>query len=182
MTSYLSLLRGINVGGKSLKMDALRKIYEDRGAERVRTYIQSGNVLFEFSSPEAGVKAFSDRVKSAILKQFKFEVPVLTLKTDRLKDVLNKNPFLKRSNIDPSKLHVTFLASKPNQALVAKLEALPAGKDELCCIADRIYLYCPGGYGETKLSNQTIEKTLSVEATTRNWKTVNALWEMSQNT
>jgi len=85
---------------------------------------------------------------------------------------------LKQKNIDLSKLHVTFLSETPQKGPLKKLEALAISPDQFYSAPHEIYLYCPGGYGRTQLSNNAIEKALSVNATTRNWKTTNTLFEM----
>jgi uncharacterized protein (DUF1697 family) len=90
------------------------------------------------------------------------------------------NPFLKSPDIDQSKLHVTFLSDDPPKTAVEPLRPLAAASEQLQIIGREIYLYCPAGYGNTKLSNTAIEKKLSVGATTRNWNTVKTLLEMAQ--
>ena len=85
---------------------------------------------------------------------------------------------MKEKGIDSSKLHVTFLSETAQKGSEKKLETLATNPDRFYPASHEIYLYCPGGYGRTRLSNNAIEKALSIEATTRNWKTTNALFEM----
>ena len=92
--------------------------------------------------------------------------------------VIAANPFLKERGIDLARLHVTFLTAEPAKAGSERLGALRAGRDRFRCIGREIYLHCPNGYGTSKLSNNAIEKALSLRATTRNWNTVNKLYEM----
>ena len=96
-----------------------------------------------------------------------------------MKKIVGDNPFVKEEGIDRSKLHVTFLSAFPNKAALGKLDALNAQPDQFHINGREVYLYCPNGYGRTKLSNAIFERLLSVEATTRNWKTVNSLVELS---
>jgi len=95
-----------------------------------------------------------------------------------MRNVIAKNPFLKEKGIDSSKLRVTFLSETAQKGSMKELETLATGLDRFYPASYEIYLYCPSGYGRTKLSNNAIEKALSVKATTRNWKTTNTLFEM----
>ena len=96
-------------------------------------------------------------------------------------NVIAGNPFLKQRGVDIMKLHVTFLAKAPSKPALDKLDALAGTRDEYRLAKREIYLHCPNGYGQTKLSNTRIEKLLSLTATTRNWNTVNKLYELATN-
>jgi uncharacterized protein (DUF1697 family) len=176
MPKYVAFIRGINVGSKWVKMAALIKSFETLGAENIETYVQSGNVVFDFKKTTQS--ALQNLIQARILKDFKFEVPVLVKTADEIKKTIRGNPFVKQKGVDLTKLHVTFLDQKPAKAGLAKLEVLPTRNDEYVLVGTEIYLQCPINYGETKLSNTAIEKALEVQATTRNWKTVNAVFEM----
>lgn len=176
--TYVALLRGINLGGhKIVKMDRLRKTFEELGFEDVKTYIQSGNVVFKASAqaPENLAK----RIEEKVLRQFGFAVPVVVKTSDEIGDVIRNNPLVKEKGIDLSKLHVTFLSGAPEKSALKVLEAIAAGPDQFRGSGAAIYLHCPNGYHETKLGNNVLEKMLKVGATTRNWKTVNQLYVMS---
>jgi len=88
---------------------------------------------------------------------------------------------VKEKGLDHSKLHVTFLSDAPPKTAVKVLEPLATGRERFRILNREIYLCCPDGYGNTKLSNNAIEKKLSVVATTRNWRTVNTLLEMCRS-
>lgn len=171
------MLRGINVSGRKIvRMEQLRQSCAALGFGGVQTYVQSGNIIFADAgrSPARLSKFIAD----AILRDFGFAAPVLVKTSNEMRDVIAKNPFLKEEAIDRSKLHVTFLFdAAPNDGL-KKLAAISSGPDRFYATGRKIYLYCPGGYGRTKLSNSALEKALSVEATTRNWRTVETLFEM----
>lgn len=178
MKTYVAILRGINVSGRNLiKMTELKKMFEDLHFENVKTYIQSGNVAFS-TKPEND-KALQERIHNAIQKTFSFDVPVIVLDEMELTRIQQHNPFLKNRSEDVLKLHVTFLGEEPEKVLVDKLKEtgqfLP---DEWSVEGKAIYLFCPTGYGNTKLNNNFFEKKLKVTATTRNWKTVNELVRM----
>ncbi len=178
MPIYIAMLRGINVSGrKIIQMENLRRSFEALGFHGVRTYVQSGNVIFE--SAKASSPVLSKRIGEKILYDLGFAVSVILKTPDEMKRVVGANPFLKNRTIDQSKLYVTFLSRPPATTALRNLDALKAEPDQFCITGREIYLYCPNGYGRTKLSNNVFERMLSVEATTRNWNTVNRLLEMS---
>ena len=178
MTAYISMLRGINVAGHNqIKMPALRELFEALGFEQVQTYIQSGNVVF--NAGRSSTLQISKNIAERIAKEFGIRAPVVTRTSAEMGSMIKSNPFLKTKAIDPAKLHVTFLTDAPEPAALRKLGEVAAGADEFRSCGREIYLYCPNGYGNTKLSNNTLEKILGSPATTRNWNTVNKLYEMS---
>ncbi len=179
MPTYIAMLRGINVSGHNIvKMERLRASFESLKLHDVRTYVQSGNVIFRATGGSA--TRLSQRVHEVMQRDFGFTVPLLLRSVDELNAVMKSNPFLKRRSIDPARLHVTFLSDAPQKADLKGLAALPAGPDEYHLAKREIYLYCPEGYGRTKLSNTALERVLSVVATTRNWKTAGTLLDMAQ--
>lgn len=178
MTTYISILRGINVSGKRIiKMDALRELMSALKFANVQTYIQSGNVIFK--TKEIATDVLSKKIAAAIEKQFSFEVPVITITLDELKQSVENNPFLNHKNKDVSFLHLTFLAEAPQESLFNAIESNNYLPDEIQLINKTLYLYCPNGYGNTKLHNIFLEKKLQVTATTRNWKTCNELIQLA---
>jgi uncharacterized protein (DUF1697 family) len=178
MPVFIAMLRGINVSGhKIIKMESLRASFAALGFGDVKTYIQSGNVVFKTAKTDPA--RLAKKIAKTVLDDFGFDVPVLVKTAEQLTVVLKANPLLKRTGIDVSKLHVTFLASIAPEKSAAILQPLAAKSELLAVCGSEIFLYCPDGYGLTKLSNSVIEKKLSVAATTRNWKTVNVLYTMA---
>jgi uncharacterized protein (DUF1697 family) len=177
MPAYVAMLRGINVAGhKTLRMEHLRALCSDIRFQNVETYVQSGNIVFQTTA--GNPVAISKSISEVIIESLGFDVPVIVRTSQEIRSVIANNPFLKEKNIDSSKLHVTFLSETPQKGSLKKLEALGISPDQFYSASHEIYLYCPGGYGRTQLSNNAIEKALSVNATTRNWKTTNTLFEM----
>lgn len=173
MTTYVALLRGINVGGKNkVKMADLRALVESLGYERVQTYIQSGNIVFDSSTRSAGKVV--DAISGAITRDLALDVTVLVRTAAELDALLATNP-LDRRGVDTTKLHVTFLASAPAAARVRELDDVDQSPDEFAIVGREVYVHCPNGYGNTKLNNTLFEKRLGVAATTRNWRTVQTL-------
>jgi len=178
MPTHIALLRGVNVGGNFLKMERLRELCSELGFKNARTYVQSGNVIFESAGSHGQCLK---RLKGKLAGETRLPVAVVVRTASDLRRILAGNPFLKRRGIDPSKLHVTFLGSAAAKAASQTLSAVDAGDDEFRMAGAEIYLHCPNGYGQTKLSNTRIEKLLSLTATTRNWNTVNKLYELATN-
>jgi len=177
MNTFISLLRGINVSGqKRLLMPDLKALFESLGFQQVITYVQSGNVIFD--SPDAGRAEISARIENGILQSFGYRVPVLIRAGNDFQRIIQENPFIHRQGVDLERLYVTFLAAPPAEKSLAIID-IPAGfSDEFVSSGAEIYLHVPGGYGRTILSNNFFEKKLDRVATTRNWKTVNALFAL----
>ena len=176
MPTHIALLRGVNVGGNLLKMERLREICSELGYRNVRTYVQSGNIVFE--TPGSPAKC-EQAIEKKLRGETRLPVTVILRTRDEIGKIVAANPFLKVPGVDPSSLYVTFLATAAAKEAVKKLSTIKAGGDEFRVAGKEIYLHCPNGYGRTKLSNNALEKVLAVRATTRNWNTVNKLCEMA---
>ncbi len=179
MHTLVSMIRGINVGGhRPLRMDALKALHEGLGFRAVRTYLQSGNAVFE--APGADADAHARALERRILRDCGFDVSVAVRSSRAMTAALASNPFIGRPSIDPKFLHATFLVRHPGKASFAGVD-LPLARDEAVeLIGDVVYVYCPIGYGVSRISNAFFERTLSVGATTRNWRTVTALAKMAR--
>lgn len=175
MSNYISMLRGVNVGGHKLIMGELKELYESLNLTHVKTYIQSGNVLFE--SSETSTLNLSQKIEAEIEKVFGFHIRVFILTRDELKMVIESNPF---TDDDPKKLHVTFLSDFPVEIPMQEIEKVKSKSEKFSIHQKEVYLYLPQGYGRTKLTNNFFESKLKVRATTRNWSTVNKLYELSK--
>ncbi len=180
MPIYISLLRGINVGGhKLIKMDQLRKSFEALGFDQVKTYIQSGNVVFK--AGKSSTSKLSKRIEERILSDFGFAVSVVSRTAEEVHQAIADNPLLQRPGIDPEKLHVMFLSEAPQPAALKMLTGLTASPD-LCHWLDReIYFYLPNGVSQSVLMKSPVDRILAVVTTTRNWRTVNQLHQMCQD-
>ena len=177
METYISILRGINVSGqKKIKMADLKALYEKLGFQDVQTYIQSGNVVFK--SLKTKKTALKNKIEAEISKQYGFDVPLQILEHKELSLVFENNPFIRR-NKDINKLYVTFLENLPENENILAISNIQSGDDEFIVDGKVIYVFCPNGAGHTKFSNIFFEKKLKTIATTRNWKTVSRLLELS---
>lgn len=179
MATFVSMIRSINVAGSHpLKMDRLRALYEDLGFRGIRTYLQSGNVVFEAAGADAG--RHGTAVERRILRDCGYDVAVAALSAGAMSAVAGANPLQRLPGIDPRFLHVTFLVRPGAAPSLAGVE-LPLARGEKAVLAgDIVYLYCPLGYGSSKINNAFFERRLSARATTRNWQTVTALVAMAR--
>ena len=173
----VALLRGINVGGKNrMPMKELVALFVDAGCEDVRTYIQSGNVLFR--AGPAGGEEISTVISASILNHFGYRIPVITRTARELQEIVRANPFLE-AGAEADKLHVMFLAELPDGAHVEALDPDRSPSDEFAVQGREVYLHCPNGVARTKLTNSYFDSRLSTTSTTRNWRTVQRLLELA---
>jgi uncharacterized protein (DUF1697 family) len=174
--TYIALLRGINVGGKSsLPMKELAALLAALGQEDVRTYIQSGNVVFR--SGEGDPARLARDIRAEIGKRRGFVPEVLVLTSDDLEDAIARNPFPEAES-HPTTLHVGFLAAAPTSPDVEGLEKLRAESERFHLDGRIFYLHAPQGVGRSKLAARA-ERLLSVPMTVRNWRTVCKIREIA---
>lgn len=175
--TYVALLRGINVGGKNkLPMADLVAIFAAAGCRDVRTYIQSGNVVFVANATTA--KRVSAVVSNRIADDFELNVPVVTRSAAELSKAARSNPFLKQG-VDPVYLHVAFLAETPARSDVTKLDPNRSPGDTFDVRGREVYLHLPNGVARTKLTTAYFDSALGTVSTVRNWRTVLKLLEMA---
>jgi uncharacterized protein (DUF1697 family) len=177
VNTYIALLRGINVGGRNiLPMNELGTILETIGYENIRTYIQSGNVVF-CTRDEIGTNAAAE-ISEEILKKKGFEPNVLLLNAKQLADAIENNPF---PTDDGKALHFFFLESQPEKPNLEPLESLKVESEQFKLYENVFYLYAPEGIGRSKLA-AAVEKSIGVAVTARNWNTVIKLKYMAEIT
>lgn len=166
---HVALLRGINVGGRTVPMKDLAAVFADAGCHEVRTYIQSGNVIFK-ASPKI-VDGLRGRLEKKIQTRFGFAVPVILRNAEQLARTIAGNPFLKPGVVETA-LHVYFLADLPAREAGAKLDPNRSAPDAFILSEQEIYLHLPNGMGRSKLTNTYFDSKLSTVCTARNWATV----------
>jgi uncharacterized protein (DUF1697 family) len=177
MQTYIAILRGINVGGKNkIPMADLKSVLAKEGLEKIQTYIQSGNVVFQ--EEEINPAKLAERIGSLIHNNWGYLVPVIVLTAQQLSEILSANPFT--ANKEIALLHITFLDEVPEMHLIENMSRILDAPNEFQIGSKAVYLYCPHGYSKSKLTNNFIEKKLKVTATTRNLKTSLVLQEMAQ--
>ncbi len=177
MTTYVALLRGINVGGNNpLPMKILVTLFAELGCTNVRTYIQSGNVIFEKTRIDP--LRFGERAGSAIKSRCGFQPRVLVIPADTLRQVAAANPF-PEAEADAKFLQVFFLDRKPDQPDLVAMEQLKKDSETFALVGQAFYLYAPDGIARSKLAARA-EQLIGVAATARNWRTVTKLLDMSR--
>ena len=177
--TYICLLRGVNVGGRAkVPMADFRDLLGGVGATRVRTYVNSGNAVFEHDLPRP--EEIASRVADALRERLGVEVGVVVLTAQDLADVARQQPFPHGTAEQIAMLHVGFLFAVPEAGMPASVPA-PAnvGRDEFVLGEAAVYVRCPDGFGRTKLNGTFFERALGVPVTFRNWRTVLALLEMA---
>lgn len=173
MNTYIALFRGINVGGTGiLPMKDLSAILENLGCVDVKTYIQSGNVVFK--RKQTNTEKLAKEISDKVLDNKGFAPKVMLLEIKELEEAINNNPF---STEEGKALHFFFLDSIPKKPDIEKIESVK-GKSEQYKLFEKVfYLFAPEGVGKSKLA-AAAEKCLGVPATARNWNTVSKLISM----
>ena len=178
MNRKIGILRGINVGGKrKILMADLKSMCKKLGLKNVTTFIQSGNLIFNSDKPNSELENDLER---AITDKYGFDVPVIVRAEKELENSINNNPFFEK-DADIKQLYLTFLKEKPNKENIEKTLTFNYEPDKFKIDDKDAFIFCAGKYHESKLTNNFFEKQLKVGATTRNWKTVMKLSELSKN-
>jgi len=178
MNKFIVLLRGINVSGqKKIIMADLRKMLENLKFHEVETYIQSGNIILK--SNEDNNDKIAKKIKKGIAVTFGFDVPVLVKTYDELKSIFDKNPYTDAADIESKKIYFALLQEAPQKELLEKFQKNDFPNDRFVVAENCVYLNYLNGAGKAKLSNNLIERKLKVSATSRNYRTMTKLLEMS---
>jgi len=177
MTTYIALLRGINVSGQNaIRMPDLQASLSALGFSDVQTYLQSGNVIFSIGKSKESKLAAA--IQARIKQDFELEVPVLVMAANELEHVVKSNPLWPKAGGEEKLLHSTFLFEPVSADRFEALQLPAAGGERAVQVGRAVLLHCPHGYGKTKLNNSYFERALGVPATTRNWRTVLALLQL----
>ncbi|MFC6653545.1 DUF1697 domain-containing protein [Paenibacillus rhizoplanae] len=172
MNTYIALLRGINVGGnKIIKMQALTAMFEALKYGKVRTYIQSGNVVFE--SEETSASLLAGTISQRIQETFGFEVPVMIRSLEELEAVIAGNPFPQSEQEAYKRLYVSFLAAEPAAEALEKLRPYEDGADKVRVIGRELYAFYEVSVSKSPLFKVPFDKLLGTALTARNWNTLN---------
>lgn len=175
MNTWIALLRGINVGGRNrLPMKSLSQILESAGCEQVKTYIQSGNVVFK--SDVGPVDRFCEEFGRAIEKEHGFCPAILLITADELRAAIASNPYSQAVS-EPKTLHLSFLESPPQEERAVDAKRLLSESESYTINGSLLYLHAPDGIGRSKFAGG-IERALQTKMTGRNWRTVMKLEEL----
>jgi uncharacterized protein (DUF1697 family) len=175
MSRYIAFVRGVNVGGVVLKMEDLKQVLEYIGYSNVRTYIQSGNAVFD--SKEANKRKMEAEIAGEIKGKIDRDVVVIVKTVEELRRIVDSHPL---AELGPEKnLYVTLLSHDPAKPDIEVLMETMNDVDRHEVGNRAVYSYYGEGYGNSKRSNNFIEKILKVSATTRNWSTMNKLLQIA---
>jgi uncharacterized protein (DUF1697 family) len=181
MQILISLLRGVNMAGHNkIKMTDLEDLFDKLGFIDVEAFIQSGNVIFNDREDKPPLE-ISVKIEEAILKKFKYRIPVLIRTAENLKEVISMNPFAGVENFNIEKLAVIFLYEMPRKEQIEKVRSIDYPPDKFKINGKEIFIYCPNGFGKTKLYTNFFENKMKIIGTARNWKTINTLYDMAIN-
>lgn len=186
MATCIALLRGVNIAGNTLKMERLRSVCDELGFKNVRTYVQSGNVLFESAK---SARACANLLEKSLVGVTRLPVTVLGRTPAELASVIDNNPFREvaepgrstraSSGPTPAKLYVAFLTAAPASKILSELTHFASKGDRFEMIGREIYVSYGEAISKSKLTNNIFERLLSVRSTMRNWNTVSALHELA---
>lgn len=179
MGVLISFLRGVNmIGHNKIKMADLSSLFREIGYHDAETYIQSGNVVFTAGNRLSPGK-ISYNIGRVIREKFGYEIPVLLRTGKDMEKIIKGNPYREREDFDASRLAVVFLSEFPGEEQLARFRDVSYLPDEFRIAGKEIYIYCPNGFGRTKLHTNFFENRLKITCTARNWQTVNRLFEMA---
>jgi uncharacterized protein (DUF1697 family) len=175
MAAFVALYRGINVGGKNpVKMESLRALHEELGHRNVASYIQSGNVVFSASGSAATI---GRKLADEFAKSFGFPAKVKLVNAQRFSALVTDTPYAQYAGDNPKTVHVAICDGEPSVSGLKALHAKTGGREQYVIRQELIYLYAPDGFGTSKFA-AGLEKAAGVSMTARNWRTIEALWEM----
>jgi uncharacterized protein (DUF1697 family) len=173
--TFIALYRGINVGGNNpVKMAALRELHESLGHQAVKSYVQSGNVVFR---AEGAAKKISADIAAAFAKTFGFDAKVMVRDGADWEKVISGNPYPKEAAADPTRVHAAICEGTPDAARLAALLEKTGGPERFEARPGVLYLHAPDGVGRSKFA-AGMERACGVPATARNWRTIEALAEL----
>ena len=179
MTRYVSLFRGINVGGNQIvKMDALKELHASLNLQDVQTYIQSGNVVF--ASDNMNVTQIQKDIEDGFAQNFGFPVKVMVRTADEFNMIIKNNPFQNQPVKESKWVVAIFLASDPISTALEDIQMTYSGPEEIHIVGKEAFIYYPEGQGRSKLTNTLLEKKLKTVGTARNWNTVLRLQKMME--
>ena len=177
MTAYVSLFRGINVGGNRIvPMSELKSLHQALGFKDVITYIQSGNVVF--SSDATNSAQLAGQIEESFAQKFGFQSQVMVRTSAELQEIIASNPFQNQPEKEPKRIAVLFLTTRPESSALEDLKKTYSGPEEIYLIGQELFVYYPDGIGRSKLTLPLIEKKLKTVGTGRNWNTVLQLQKM----
>ncbi|MBI5945592.1 MAG: DUF1697 domain-containing protein [Chloroflexi bacterium] len=175
MPKHIAFLRAINVGGHTIKMNELRRLFESLGLANVETFIASGNVIFEAKA--GNTKALEKRIESHLKESLGYEVATFIRTEVEVGEIAKYKPFSQAKLNSATALNVCFLSDTPDKTMVEKLMAMKTDIDDFHVYRRELYWLCQKKQSESKISNAALEKALGIKTTLRGMNTINRLSE-----
>lgn len=181
MNRSICFLRSVNMAGHNkIKMSALTQLFSDEGFSDVLTYIQSGNIIFT-DPGKRNDEALSGKIEKAISKAFNLNVSAVIRSVAELEHLTSRNPYLSEKDFNPSRMGVVFLRKEPLPEAVKKMDSIDFPPDKFEISGKEIFLFCPHGFGRSKLSTNFFENKMKVTGTARNWQTIMKILDLAKN-
>ena len=166
-------------GHNSMKMNDLLQLYIELGFEDAETFIQSGNVIFR-SASENPEHSTADKIEKSITQRFGYDVRVMMRNIEELRIVYSSNPFIGEERFDPARTAAIFLHDVPSEAQIQKVIKADYPPDKFKIIGREIFIFCPNGFGRSKIYTNFFENKMSVTGTARNWKTITTILNIAE--
>jgi uncharacterized protein (DUF1697 family) len=177
MTTFIALLRGINVGGhRPVAMPRLRELCGEIGLADAQTYIQSGNLVFSATGKAPAIEA---KLEKAIEGAFGFAVDVVVRSGTQWAEYVAGNPMPAAAETQPNLLLLGLSKSRPQGGAIAALRERAAAGEQVELVGEALWVFFPGGSGRSKLTPGQLDRAVGSPVTTRNWRTVVKLAEMA---
>lgn len=178
MTTWVALLRGINLGSHNkVPMEELRELARELGFTDPETYLRSGNLVVDSDLSEIEL---TTTIQDAIEDRFGLQVPTICRSAEELGRIASNHPF-SSLGLDDRMLHVAFLDREPEADIEALIDPTEYAPDRLQAAGREIYLAYPTGSGRSKLNHSLLERRIVVTVTARNWRTVTRLAEIVES-
>ncbi len=180
MTTYAAFLRAVNMTGhNTIRMAELSDMFRKLGFSDAETYIQSGNIIFNSSGKqdEAGLTSL---IEAGITKRFGHSVRAMLRSLPEIESFRARNPYLNEDNFDQTRMAVLMLHEAPDENQILKVKDIDYPPDKFQISGKEIYIFCPNGFGKTKLYTNFFENKMKVTGTARNWKTILTILEMCE--
>ena len=165
-------------GHNKINMVMLAALFIKSGFKDAETYIQSGNVIFS-NTENLPVQKIALKIEEEINREFGYTIPALIRTAEDLREIISANPFSGEINFDPARLAVILLYEDPTNQQLEKVRDVQYPPDKFKIIGREIFIYCPNGFGKTKLYTNFFEKKMKVIGTARNWKTINTTFQVA---
>lgn len=166
-------------GHNKIKMTALSEMFNETGFEDVVTYIQSGNIIFK-DPGKLSDEDLSNAIEKSISETFNLNISAVIRRTEEIEDLVSRNPYLSEKNFNPSRMGVVFLKKSPDPEALKKMEDIDFPPDKFEVSGREIFLFCPDGFGRSKLSTNFFEYKMKVIGTARNWQTVITILDLAK--